>query len=170
MPWLCNHIGQPWKTQQVVREIATTLFKATPDGEPGNDDLGAQSSWYVLAALGIYPTTPGTPDLVVHSPLFERAVPALPNGRTIDIRAPKASADTQYVHGLRLNGQYWNRAYLPQSTVREGAQLEFTLSVQSDRRGPPSPRHRPIATVNARSWHRSPARSSWRQAARARSR
>nr|WP_245633644.1 glycoside hydrolase domain-containing protein [Amycolatopsis jejuensis] len=61
VPWLDNYAGQPWKTQEVVRHIATTLFSAAPDGEPGNDDLGAQSSWYVWAALGIYPVDPGHP-------------------------------------------------------------------------------------------------------------
>ncbi|MFD9960780.1 GH92 family glycosyl hydrolase [Amycolatopsis sp. NPDC058986] len=134
VPWLYNHVGQPWKTQQVVRKIATTLFSATPDGEPGNDDLGAQSSWYVWAALGLYPATPGTPDLVVHSPLFERAELALPNGRTIDLRAPKASADTPYVHGLRLNGRGWDRTYLPQNIARDGGRLDFDLAAQPDKR------------------------------------
>ncbi|MFE0020886.1 GH92 family glycosyl hydrolase [Amycolatopsis sp. NPDC059021] len=155
VPWLYNHVAQPWKTQQVVRKIATTLFSATPDGEPGNDDLGAQSSWYVWAALGIYPATPGTPDLVVHSPLFEGAVMALPNGRTIDIRAPKASATTPYVHDLRLDGRDWNRTYLPRNTVRDGGRLDFALSAQPDRQwaadaAPPSYRdsERPfLATV-----------------------
>ncbi|MGW0515936.1 glycoside hydrolase domain-containing protein [Crossiella sp. NPDC003009] len=78
IPWLYNHTGRPWRTQQVVRQIMTTLFNATPDGESGNDDLGAQSSWYVWAALGLYPGTPGTSDLAVHSPLFPRAVLDLP--------------------------------------------------------------------------------------------
>ncbi|SEP06571.1 GH92 family glycosyl hydrolase [Amycolatopsis saalfeldensis] len=133
VPWLYNHVGQPWKTQQVVRQIATTQFSATPDGEPGNDDLGAQSSWYVWAALGIYPGTPGTSDLVVHSPLFERAVLTLPTGRTIDIRAPKASATTPYVQDLRLNGGEWNRTSLPAGTAHDGARLDFTLAAQPDR-------------------------------------
>ncbi len=117
----------------MVREIATTLFSATPDGEPGNDDLGAQSSWYVWAALGVYPATPGTPDLAVHSPLFERAVLSLPAGRTIDIRAPKASATTPYVHDLSLNGRDWDRTYLPAGTARDGARLDFSLVSDSGR-------------------------------------
>ncbi|MGW7537189.1 GH92 family glycosyl hydrolase, partial [Amycolatopsis sp. NPDC054798] len=133
VPWLYNHVGQPWKTQEVVRRIATTLFSATPDGEPGNDDLGAQSSWYVWAALGLYPSTPGTPDLTVHSPLFERAVLTLPGGRTLDLRAPGASTTTQYVHGLALNGHRWDRTSLPQDLARSGGRLDFALSAQPDR-------------------------------------
>ncbi|WP_327365442.1 GH92 family glycosyl hydrolase [Streptomyces sp. NBC_01217] len=133
VPWVYNHLGTPWKTQKAVRDIATTLFSPTPDGEPGNDDLGAQSSWYVWAALGLYPSTPGTPDLTVHSPLFERAVLDLPGrGADLDIRAPKASTDSPYVHDLKLDGRSWERTYLPQSAVSDGGRLDFSLSGTPD--------------------------------------
>jgi predicted alpha-1,2-mannosidase len=61
-PWTYDSVGEPWKTQQVVQEIASQLYSLTPGGEPGNDDLGAMSSWYVWASLGVYPQTPGVPD------------------------------------------------------------------------------------------------------------
>src|SRR5699024_7452763 len=44
----------------------------TPGGEPGNDDLGALSSWYVWAVLGLDPQTPGVPMLVLGTPQFPR--------------------------------------------------------------------------------------------------
>ncbi|MEV7345901.1 GH92 family glycosyl hydrolase [Streptomyces sp. NPDC093544] len=132
VPWAYNYLGEPWKTQETVRKVATTLFGPTPDGEPGNDDLGAQSAWYVWAALGLYPATPGTSDLTVHSPLFERAVLDLPGKHTLDLRAPGASADTQYIHDLKLNGSNWERTYLPQNVVRKGARLDFKLSETPD--------------------------------------
>ncbi|WP_327293672.1 GH92 family glycosyl hydrolase [Streptomyces sp. NBC_01197] len=132
VPWVYDYLGQPWKTQKAVRDVATTLFSPTPDGEPGNDDLGAQSSWYVWAALGVYPSTPGTSDLAVHSPLFERAVLDLPGKGDLDIRAPKASASTPYVHDLKLDGRDWERTYLPKSAVSRGGRLDFTLSGTPD--------------------------------------
>lgn len=145
VPWVYNYLGQPWKTQAAVREIANTLFDATPDGEPGNDDLGAQSAWYVWAALGLYPATPGTTDLTVHSPMFERAVLDLPGSAVIDVRAPGAAADEQYVHALKLDGASWNRTYLSRDAVHDGARLDFTLGAEpdttwatSDRAAPPS--------------------------------
>ncbi|MFD5073448.1 GH92 family glycosyl hydrolase [Streptomyces sp. NPDC058371] len=133
VPWAYNYLGEPWKTQETVRKVATTMFGPTPDGEPGNDDLGAQSAWYVWAALGVYPATPGTADLTAHSPLFERAVLDLPGSHTLDLRAPGASADTKYVHGLKLDGAKWERTYLPQSAVRKGGRLDFTLSATPDK-------------------------------------
>ncbi|MFJ8672213.1 GH92 family glycosyl hydrolase [Streptomyces sp. NPDC093589] len=132
VPWVYNHLRQPWKTQETVRKIATTLFSPTPDGQPGNDDLGAMSSWYVWAALGLYPSAPGTSDLAVHSPLFTRAVLDLPGGRDLDIRAPQASAGAPYVHGLRLDGHGWEKTSLPRDIVRTGGRLDFLLSDRPD--------------------------------------
>ncbi|MGO1051445.1 GH92 family glycosyl hydrolase [Crossiella sp. CA198] len=132
IPWLYNHTGRPWRTQQVVRQIMTTLFSPTPDGEPGNDDLGAQSSWYVWAALGIYPATPGTSDLAVHSPLFPRAVLDLP-GRDLEIRAPKASSTAMYVRELELNGREHERTGLPREIISTGGRLDFDLSTTPDK-------------------------------------
>ncbi|WP_052684530.1 GH92 family glycosyl hydrolase [Lentzea aerocolonigenes] len=127
-PWLYDYTGQPWKTQEVVRRIEKQLFSATPNGEPGNDDLGAQSSWYVWAALGLYPVTPGTSDLALASPLFSKAVVHLANGRSITINAPDAATDRPYVRRLTLNGRSWDRTYLPPSVLRDGATLGFDLS------------------------------------------
>ena len=91
VPWLYNYIGQPWKTQQLVDRVRSKLFTPTPDGEPGNDDLGAMSSWYVWAALGLYPSTPGTSILTVNTPLFDRVEITLPAGKFIKMSAPGAS-------------------------------------------------------------------------------
>jgi predicted alpha-1,2-mannosidase len=138
-PWVYNQVGQPWKAQKTVRDIATSLFSPTPDGEPGNDDLGAQSSWYVWAALGMYPATPGTADLALHSPLFERVLIDLPGTGDLDIRAPGASDGTPYVHRLTLDGHTWARTYLPPSVVALGGRLDFTLSATPDTRWAASP-------------------------------
>jgi predicted alpha-1,2-mannosidase len=127
-PWLYDYTGQPWKTQEVVRRVETQLFSATPNGEPGNDDLGAQSSWYVWAALGVYPVTPGTADLALASPLFPKAVVHLANGRDITINAPSAAVDRPYVSRLTVNGKAWDRTSLPPSALRDGATLTFDLS------------------------------------------
>ena len=98
VPWLYNYVGQPWKTQLTVDRVRG-LFGPEPDGEPGNDDLGALSSWYVWAALGLYPSTPGTPILTVNTPLFDRVVIALP-ARQIhsDLRPGRVRTEPPEVH------------------------------------------------------------------------
>jgi predicted alpha-1,2-mannosidase len=59
-PYAYVFLGEPWKTQEVVTRIAQETFKTTPDGIPGNDDLGATSGVYVWNALGFSPRFPAS--------------------------------------------------------------------------------------------------------------
>ena len=38
IPYLYNYAGQPWKTQERVRQILSTLYTSAPDGLCGNED------------------------------------------------------------------------------------------------------------------------------------
>lgn len=131
VPWLYNYIGQPWQTQRTVDRVRG-LFGPTPDGAPGNDDLGAMSSWYVWAALGLYPSTPGTPILTVNTPLFDRAVIALPTGSSIRITAPGASGlnRLKYIRDMRIDGVPSDRTYLPESFIETGGDVAFSLGAR----------------------------------------
>ena len=80
MAWLYDYAGQPWKTQERVRQILGTLYSDQPDGLCGNEDCGQMSAWYVLSALGIYPVCPGRPEYVLGTPLFPEATLHLPGG------------------------------------------------------------------------------------------
>ncbi|VBA52413.1 hypothetical protein LAUMK142_03550 [Mycobacterium pseudokansasii] len=130
VPWLYNYVGQPWKTQEAVNRVRSELFGPRPDGEPGNDDLGAQSSWYVWAALGLFPSTPGTPVLTVNTPLFDRAQVSIPGGKTIRIFAPGASGHNglKYINGLSVDGRATDQTFLPESFIRTGGDVTFSLS------------------------------------------
>lgn len=132
VPWLYNYIGQPWKTQRTVDQVRSKLFGPTPDGAPGNDDLGALSSWYVWAALGLYPSTPGTSILTVNTPLFDRAEIELPAGKSIRISAPGASGPhrLKYIDGLAIDGRPTDQTSLPESMIRTGGELGFGLSAK----------------------------------------
>ena len=133
VPWLYNYIGQPWKTQDTVDRVRG-LFGPIPDGEPGNDDLGALSSWYVWAALGLYPGTPGTPILTVNTPLFDRAAIALPGGKSIQISADVSGPNhPKYIDGLKIDGQATDHTSLPESIIRTGGDLTFSLSAHPNK-------------------------------------
>ncbi|MEV5750457.1 GH92 family glycosyl hydrolase [Actinoallomurus sp. NPDC052308] len=131
-PWVYDYVGQPWKTQEVTRRIETDLFTNAPDGLPGNDDLGALSSVYVWAALGMMPATPGTPTLALNSPLVKRAVISLGTGRKITINAPRAADDAPYVTAMRLNGRPHESTALPASFATSGGALDIDLSTRPD--------------------------------------
>jgi len=142
VPWEYDYAGAPWLTQSVVRRIESSLYSATPDGEPGNDDLGALSSWYAWAAIGIYPEVPGRGELVLGSPLFPHVSVTLADGQSIVIDAPGASDSSPYVEALEVqglgsatgctnatNGESgpYNCAWLPASVTQTGAVLDYTL-------------------------------------------
>jgi putative alpha-1,2-mannosidase len=165
-PWEYDYFGAPSRTQEVVRRIATILYSDHPDDEPGNDDLGALSSWYVWATIGLFPVTPGTADLALASPLFPDIVVTLPDNRTLVLHAPEASSSTPYIHSLDVSGarmgalapscgsgpstvpsrsEVWNRPWLPASIITTGGTLTYRLSATADRSwgaspadGPPS--------------------------------
>ncbi len=73
-----NHIsylypfaGAAWKTQYWSRKVLA-LYNNTPNGIPGNDDIGQTSSCFTLGAMGFYPVNPATGVYVIGSPLINR--------------------------------------------------------------------------------------------------
>jgi predicted alpha-1,2-mannosidase len=111
-PWLYDYAGAPAKTQEIVHRLLDTVYSATPGGEPGNDDLGAMSSWYVWSSLGMYPETPGTSVLALGAPIFPRAVIQVPGGRHLTISAPGASTSA-FVRSLTVNGRPSSADWVP---------------------------------------------------------
>jgi predicted alpha-1,2-mannosidase len=141
VPWMYPFAGQSWRTQAELRELRQ-VFRPTPEGLPGNDDLGSLSAWYVWNALGFGPVTPGAPFFVVGSPQFERVEltvadePASP----FVLEAPGASVLTPYVQ----DGPSW----FPASVVRPGGRLVLVMGAQPDRTAtgrPPSASDTPVA-------------------------
>jgi predicted alpha-1,2-mannosidase len=110
-PWIYDYAGQPYKTQAEVHRLLDNVYANTPGGEPGNDDLGAMSSWYVWGALGMYPETPGAPVLALGAPLFPVIRMNLP-GHRLTVTAPGASAQG-YITRMSVNGHTSTRDWLP---------------------------------------------------------
>ncbi|MGD0558226.1 MAG: GH92 family glycosyl hydrolase [Streptosporangiaceae bacterium] len=121
-PWVYDSTGKPWQTQEVVHDITSQLYSLTPGGEPGNDDLGAMSSWYVWAALGVYPQTPGEPTLVLGTPQFSQEVI---HGACGNLTINASGAGDTYVHSLTVDGRATDRTWIDLNTTHE---LDFTLS------------------------------------------
>jgi predicted alpha-1,2-mannosidase len=106
-PWLYDWLGQPWRTQQVVRAEAGA-FNASPYGLPGNDDAGTMSAAYVLSAVGLYQAQPGFNAWELSSPLFS----TVRIRNRLMISAAGSSAVRQYISGAKLNGRPLNRVWL----------------------------------------------------------
>ena len=96
-PWEFDYFGAPEDTQSDVRAIVNDEYADAAVDEPGNDDLGALSSWYVWAAMGLFPVTPGTANLALASPLFPTVSIELPDGHRLVEIAPGAAASRPYI-------------------------------------------------------------------------
>ena len=126
-PWIYCFLGEPYKTQQVVRRAIAELFSSNPIGYPGNDDLGEMSSWYIFGALGMYPEIPGSNILVLGSPLFKKSIVHL-HGGTVVIVGKGAGKDTPYVQSMSLNGVEWNKPWIRYDNIIDGGTMVYKLA------------------------------------------
>ncbi len=131
-PWLYNYGGQPYKAQETLRQAVKQLWHTGHGGIPGNDDLGAMSSWFVWTTLGLYPQVPSRAELTVTGPLFPTATIRRAHGRSITINAPAAALDAPYVQSLRVNGKATTKTWLPESFVERGGRLDFALGTTAN--------------------------------------
>lgn len=133
MLYLYNYCGQPWKAQQRAREVLTKLYAPTPDGYCGDEDNGQTSAWYVFSALGLYPVCPGTPEYVFGSPLFDKAVLTLEDGKTFTISAPGNGPDRFYIQSVELNGKDHDNTWISHQAIQSGGELIFNLGDEPNR-------------------------------------
>jgi predicted alpha-1,2-mannosidase len=130
-PWLYNWMRRPYRTQATVRRALLGLYDTSPDGYPGNDDLGTLSAWYVFGALGLYPEVPGVGVLAIGSPLFTRTEIRLPHRRRALILG---RGHGPYVQSLRLDGRAHAKPWTTYCALARGATLAFRLGPRPDRR------------------------------------
>jgi predicted alpha-1,2-mannosidase len=127
MAYLYAFAGAPAKTQALVHRLVTTMYAARPDGLIGNEDCGQMSAWLVLSALGFYPVTPGLPEYVLGTPLFDRATLTLDDGARFTIRAHRAHPGDFYVQAVELDGKPLTGPVLPHQAIAAGGELTFHL-------------------------------------------
>jgi predicted alpha-1,2-mannosidase len=131
--YLYNYAGQPWKTQEKVRQIMTTMYSSKPDGLAGNEDCGQMSAWYVFSALGFYPVNPADGNYVLGSPLVTQAKIEVGPGKYFEVEAENNSVQHKYVQGVRLNGKALERSYITHQEVMQGGKLTFDMGPSPNR-------------------------------------
>ncbi len=148
--YLYNFAGQPWRTQERLKQIVESQYKTGPAGLSGNDDLGQMSSWLVFTALGFYPVAPGSNQYVIGRPFVDRATLNLPNGKRFTVRTDGLSASNGYVGKVTLNGKPLARSYITHEELSAGGELRFTMQAKPDRSWATSRAARPFSTSTAR--------------------
>lgn len=127
VPYLYNHLGQPWKTQKNSRFICEKAYHNKVEGLVGNEDVGQMSAWYVLSACGLYPVCPGDTRYEITSPVFESTEIQVGEGKTFVIKANQNSATNLYIQSARLNGKEYTKCYLDYKDIMSGGVLELEM-------------------------------------------
>jgi predicted alpha-1,2-mannosidase len=128
--FLFNYCGRAWRTQELNREIQTTMYKNSPDGLCGNEDCGQMSAWYVFSALGFYPVNPAELKYQFGSPIVQEAKLEVAQGKYFTMKAPLASKDNKYIQEVKLNGQVLTRSFITHEEIMDGGILEFEMGAE----------------------------------------
>ena len=134
IPYLYAWTSQPWKTQRWVRLIMNRMYRNEIRGLGGNDDCGQMSAWYLFSAMGFYPVCPGSGQYVLGAPLLPYMRVSLPNGKTIEIIAPKVSDKRCYVQSVRINGRPYSKLFITRSQLSEGCRIAFVMGDKPNRK------------------------------------
>ncbi|WP_181034263.1 glycoside hydrolase domain-containing protein [Arthrobacter sp. GMC3] len=126
-PWAYNWAGRPAASQYVVSQLRDTAFSTARDGMPGNDDMGAQSSWFVFASLGLFPVSPSDPGLAISSPLFPAATVWV-DGKPTRIAADGDPTAAPFIASMEIDGHAYGRSWMKADTLRQGGNVSFKLS------------------------------------------
>ncbi len=127
IPYLYTYAGEPWKTQKRVRQLMDAWYRNDVMGICGDEDGGGLSSWYVFTAMGFYPMTPGNPEYVIGSPLFEEITIDLGNGKKLTIKAPGSSAQNKYVSEVTINGIAVNNYRFNHKDIANGGEIVLKM-------------------------------------------
>ena len=126
--YLYNFAGKPERTQELVEQVRSQFYRATPCGYAGNDDCGQMSAWYIFSALGFYPFHAGSAEYTIGTPLFTKATLHLENGKDFVITAKNKTPGRIHVKSVKLNGQPITDWKLTNKQIMEGGVLEFMMA------------------------------------------
>lgn len=126
--YLYNYAGEPWKTQELIREIFDRFYLPVPNGLCGNDDCGQMSAWYLFSAMGFYPVDPISGEYIIGAPQLKEMVLRLEGEKNFTIRAENLSKENKYVKAVFLNGKELKRFRIFHHEITDGGLLEFIMT------------------------------------------
>jgi predicted alpha-1,2-mannosidase len=156
LAWLSHFNGRPGRSAERVARIRDAFYAASPDGLIGNEDCGQMSSWYVLAAYGLYDVAPTSRQWLLIPPLHERMSLRLAGGRTFTTRREGTGA----IERVTFDGRPLERSFLWHEEIANGGELVFHLGKDGEwgessaaRPGTPAP----APPILAAPWAAAPA-------------
>ncbi|WP_396595492.1 GH92 family glycosyl hydrolase [Brevundimonas sp. R86498] len=144
------HAGQPWRTQERLKQIVESQYQSRPDGLSGNDDVGQMSAWLMFTAMGFYPVTPGSGQYVIGRPFTERTTLNLPDGRRFVISTGGLADANRYIRSVTLNGRPLDRTWIGHDEILAGGELHFVMGAEPNRSWGAGAAARPYSMSTAR--------------------
>lgn len=125
-PFIFSHCDRPDLSAHYVSTIRNSLF-SLKTGYPDNEDSGAMGSWYVFSALGFFPNA-GQNMYYLLPPAYDAITLTLENGKKIQVKVTRISADAKYISSVTLNGKNLQRSWISHDEIANGAVIEYILS------------------------------------------
>ena len=146
--YLYAFAGQPWKTQQRIHQIVTTLYSNNLDGMAGNEDVGQMSAWYMLSAIGFYSVDPVSTKYILGTPLFEKVTLSLADGKKLIVEAKRQTPDSIYIDSVEFEGPSSPKAPHPKSwfqhaDIAQGGHFIYHLQPKPNEKFGSAPEDRP---------------------------
>ena len=124
--------GRPARTQELVREVCDRFYTLEPDGVCGNEDCGQMSSWYLFAAMGLYPVDPTGGEYVLGAPQVPSVqVQVKGEGdqwKTFSVVARGLSTANKYVKSVTWNGKPVTGPTIRHADIVKGGELVFEMA------------------------------------------
>ncbi|PSS18930.1 hypothetical protein PHLCEN_2v3146 [Hermanssonia centrifuga] len=127
IPYLYAFANASARTQERVREIASSNYNSSINGLSGNEDCGQMSAWYIFSALGFYPVNPVSGEYTIGTPLFDKVTIDLPGGGSLEISAPGAP-NKPYVKSVTVNGKAAQLPFIDHVDIAKGGTIAFEMS------------------------------------------
>ena len=148
VPYLYNYTNTPWKTQRLVDQllnketnnwygthhkleqpITRKIFTNTPNGyiKEMDDDAGTMSSWYVWSTMGLYPIFPGSTQLALSTPQFDK-ITIKTNDKPLQIITNGRTSKKIYIQKVTWNGEEINSSIIDFNLISKGGILQFELT------------------------------------------
>jgi hypothetical protein len=83
--------------------------------------------------MGFYPVCPGDPSYAIGSPLFDKVIINLENGKKFTITANNASFKNKYIQSATLNGQPYTKSWFSHEEILNGGQFVFVMAEQPNK-------------------------------------
>lgn len=126
-PWLYHACGLPHRSTLALRQIMDAHVKPGRNGLSDNEDMGAWSSWWLSAAMGLFPV-PANDLYLLGCPRFSKTQITLGLNRgTLTITTQRQPEPDDVVVAAKINGTIIKRAWLRHSELMGNCHIQLEI-------------------------------------------